>query len=212
LAVLPRPPFVYPIVDLALLEGRSAAGIVALLAEAGAAVIQLRAKRASDRLLLAEARGAVAAAHRHGALLVVNDRPDVAVLAGADGVHVGQDDLDPALVRPLLPEGALLGLSTHDAGQVARADAAPVDYVAVGPVFPTSSKERPDPVVGPELLRTARSLTRRPLVAIGGIHAGNAAAARAAGADGVAVISALLRAADPGAAFRELQAALQGGA
>ena len=202
----------YPIVDLGLLEGRSAAGVVERLAEAGAALIQLRAKGAGDRSFLDEARRAVEAAHRHGALLVVNDRPDVALLAMADGVHVGQDDLDPALVRPLLPAGALLGLSTHNVAQIAEADTSPVDYVAVGPVFPTSSKEKPDPVVGPGLLRTARSLTRRPLVAIGGIHAGNAAAARAAGADGVAVISALLQAADPGAAFRELVAALGGGA
>ena len=154
------------------------------------------------------ARDAVAAAHAAGALLVVNDRPDVARLAGADGVHVGQDDLAPADVRALLP-GGIVGVSTHDRAQLAAAASSGADYVAVGPVFATTSKARPDPVVGLELLRAARGLTRAPLVAIGGITAENAADVIAAGADGVAVIGALLQAPDPGEAFRRLDAALR---
>jgi thiamine-phosphate pyrophosphorylase len=211
LASLPPSPFVYPIVDVAALAGRSAAEVVTALAAAGATLIQIRAKAAGDAELLRVARGAVEAAHRQGARLIVNDRPDVAVLAGADGVHLGQDDLDPVLARRVLPKGSLVGVSTHDPGQVARAADAPVDYVAVGPVFPTSSKERPEPVVGLDLIRLARSRTRLPLVAIGGVHAGNAAAVRDAGADGIAVIAALLQASDPAEAFRALRAALAGG-
>jgi thiamine-phosphate pyrophosphorylase len=198
-------------VDVALLRGRPVGEVVRSLAEAGAEIVQLRAKGLPDRDLLRAAREAVEAAHGVGARLIVNDRPDVALLCGADGVHVGQDDLDPVLVRRILPN-ALVGFSTHDAAQVAIADALPVDYIAVGPVFATTSKERPDPVVGPALLVEARRLTRRPLVAIGGIQASNVGEVRAAGASGLAVLSAVLGAPDPGAAFRALRSALDAGA
>jgi thiamine-phosphate pyrophosphorylase len=154
------------------------------------------------------ARDAVAAARAAGALLVVNDRVDVALLAGADGVHLGQDDLRPEDARRLLPAGALIGVSTHDRAQVEEAAASGADYVAVGPVFATATKERPDPVVGLELVRWARGRVGVPLVAIGGITAGRAAEVAAAGADGLAVVSAIAGAPDPAEAFRRIRARL----
>jgi thiamine-phosphate pyrophosphorylase len=181
---------------------------VAALARGGARVLQLRAKRLSDRDLLEAVRGAVDAARREGGLLIVNDRPDVALVAGADGVHLGQDDLAPRDARRLLGPGTLLGLSTHTLEQVAVAASEPVDYVAFGPVFPTTTKDAVEPAVGTEGLRRARALTRLPLVAIGGITEANVSEVVEAGADGVAVISALLRAADLSAAARGFQAAL----
>jgi thiamine-phosphate pyrophosphorylase len=207
-ARLPPPPFVYPIVDAGLVSPARVPELVAALAAAGARLIQLRAKGLVDRVLAEAARAAVAAAHAGGALLIVNDRPDVARIAGADGVHVGQDDLDPADVRRLLPAGAIVGVSTHDPAQLAAAARTDADYVAVGPVFPTTTKERPDPVVGLGFVRAARAALDRPLVAIGGIAAGNARAVVEAGADGLAVASAVCAARDPAAAFREIRRAL----
>jgi thiamine-phosphate pyrophosphorylase len=187
--------------------GRGRVGeMVSALARAGARLLQLRAKALGGRALLECARDAVLAAHAAGALLIVNDRPDVARIAEADGVHVGQDDLAPADARRILGPAAIVGVSTHDLTQAAAA--ADVDYVAVGPVFATASKERPDPVVGLALVRTARAALRGPLVAIGGITADNAREVADAGADGLAVISALLRAPDPAGAFRHLQSLL----
>ncbi len=161
-----------------------------------------------ERLTLA--RRAVAAAHAHGMALVVNDRADVARIVEADGVHVGQDDLPVDALRAVLGPGPIVGVSTHSWEQVAAvlATAAAVDYVAVGPVFPTRTKENPDPVVGLELVRRARAATRLPLVAIGGITRGNARAVVEAGADGVAVISDLLGAPDLERAAAELRAAV----
>jgi thiamine-phosphate pyrophosphorylase len=205
---LPRPPFLYPIVDLGALGTRAVGAAVAALARGGARLIQFRAKGVPDRRLLGLAREALAAARGAGALLLVNDRPDVARILGADGVHLGQDDLEPGDVRGLLPEGALVGLSTHNLEQLRRAAEQPVDYLALGPVFPTRSKAPPDPVVGLETLRQARALTDRPLVAIGGITRGNAPDVVAAGADGVAVISDLLAVEDLETAVREFLAGL----
>lgn len=174
----------------------------------GARVVQMRAKDLPDRALLALAREGVAAARARGALLIVNDRPDVALLAGADGVHLGQEDLAPRDARLALPAGALLGLSTHDDGQVEAAAGEPVDYVAIGPVFPTRTKTDARPTVGLDGVRSARARTRLPLVAIGGITADNARAVIEAGADGVAVLSAVLAGDDVEAAVRRLRAAV----
>ena len=205
---LPPRPFLYPIVDVAALGERAVGSAVAALAAGGAKVVQFRAKGLSDRRFLDLAAEALAAAHAGGAALIVNDRPDVALILGADGVHLGQDDLDPRAVRPLLPPGALLGVSTHNLEQVERAAGAPVDYLAIGPVFPTRSKAAPDPVVGLEMVRKARALVTGSLVAIGGITEENARSVVDAGADGVAVISALLSQADLAAAGRRFAAAL----
>jgi thiamine-phosphate pyrophosphorylase len=210
-AGLPPPPFLYPIVDVAALGGRSVGEAVSALAAAGVRLLQLRAKDVTDRALLALAREAVAAAHAGGARLLVNDRADVARIVGADGVHVGQEDLSPADARAVLGSEAVIGVSTHDLDQLRRAMAEPVDYVALGPIFATASKAHPDPVVGLETLRAARGIATRPLVAIGGITRARSADVARAGAEGVAVISDLLKADDLAAAVAEFEAALAQG-
>ena len=125
--------------------------------------------------------------------LIMNDRADLCLAADFDGVHIGQDDLSPESVRGIIGSGRWLGVSTHNPEQIKQADRTSADYLAIGPVFSTSSKAKPDPVVGLEGVRQARELTRKPLVAIGGITRANAASVIEAGADSVAVISDLLR-------------------
>jgi thiamine-phosphate pyrophosphorylase len=174
----------------------------------GARVVQVRAKALPDGALLALALEAVAAARAEGGLVIVNDRPDIALLAAADGVHLGQDDLLPRDARGLLGPGALVGLSTHDDRQVEAAADDPVDYVAIGPVFATRTKPDSRLPVGLEGVRSARPRTRRPLVAIGGITVDNARAVIDAGADGIAVLSAVLADRDVEAAVRRLRAAI----
>jgi thiamine-phosphate pyrophosphorylase len=162
------------------------------LAAAGCTLLQYRNKSNNARQMLDHARelkGRIGATAR----LIMNDRADLALVAGFDGVHVGQDDLSPESVRRIIGPDRWLGVSTHNPEQLAVADKTSADYLAIGPVFSTSSKERPDPVVGLEGVRAARQLTRKPLVAIGGITRGNAASVIEAGADSVAVISDLLR-------------------
>jgi thiamine-phosphate pyrophosphorylase len=125
--------------------------------------------------------------------LIMNDRADLCLAADFDGVHIGQDDLSPESVRGIIGSGRWLGVSTHNPEQIKQADRTSADYLAIGPVFSTSSKAKPDPVVGLEGVRQARELTRKPLVAIGGISRANAASVIESGADSVAVISDLLR-------------------
>ncbi|HEX8282560.1 MAG TPA: thiamine phosphate synthase [Pyrinomonadaceae bacterium] len=190
-------PKLYPITDRRL-SGLSHAEQVARLCEGGARLVQLREKHLSPREFYAEAAEAVKVAHSFGTKLVINDRADVALAVGADGVHVGQDDMPPGAARAVLGAGACVGFSTHNVAQAVEAAALPISYVAVGPVFATSSKENPDPVVGLEGLRRVRAgISAVPLVAIGGITAATARAVLEAGADSVAVIGALLSAADP---------------
>jgi thiamine-phosphate pyrophosphorylase len=131
-------------------------------------------------------------------MVFVNDRPDVAVLAGADGVHIGQEDLGIEQTRTVVGPDFRVGVSTHNLEQFEAAAASSADYIAVGPVFSTSTKANPDPVVGIEFLRLVRLLTKKPIVAIGGITLERAAEVLEAGADSVAVISDILRAPDPG--------------
>ncbi len=164
---------------------------------AGVRLLQLRDKHASPRQLLEKSRAIAEAVCPQGALFFVNDRPDVANLAGASGVHVGQHDLNPEQARAALGEEQFVGVSTHNLDQFAVAAATSADYIAVGPVFETRTKANPDPVVGAELIRRARSLTDKPVVAIGGITLQRAPEIIAAGADCVAVISDILLAADP---------------
>jgi len=209
-AALPAAPFAYPIVDAGRLRGRDPAFVVDSLARAGARLIQLRVKGLSDRRWLAMAGAALAAAHASGAHLVVNDRADIARIAGADGLHVGQEDLTGTDARTVVGPGVLLGVSTHNLEQLGAAATEAVDYLAIGPVFPTRTKDNPDPVVGLEMVRRARAATPRPLVAIGGITRANARSVVEAGADGVAVISDLLDAPDLARAFTELAAAIRG--
>ncbi|MCU0242664.1 MAG: thiamine phosphate synthase [Vicinamibacteria bacterium] len=209
---LPARPFLYPIVDVDQLAGRRLEDIIAPLCAAGARILQLRAKHVqNDREILSLACEAVRLAHRHDALMIINDRPDVAALSGADGVHLGQDDLAPEEARAILPSGAIVGRSTHSIEQLTRAAREAADYLAIGPVFATRSKESPDPEVGVCLLSAARAVTDKPLVAIGGIDLENCAAVVAAGIDGIAVIKALMAAQDLGDTARRFQARMRPG-
>jgi len=166
------------------------------LAEAGVELIQYRNKKASSRELLRVAQALSGLARSRNFRFVVNDRADIALLAGAGGVHVGQEDMPVEAARRVCGPGCWVGVSTHNLEQLRAAAGTTADYIAVGPVFSTESKANPDPVVGVELVRQARALTTKPLVAIGGITAELAAEVYAAGADSVAVISDLARAAD----------------
>jgi len=208
---LPAPPFLYAIVDVGLLGERRVGEAVTALVRGGVRILQLRAKAVSDRTLVELAREALAAARGGAALLLVNDRPDVVRIVGADGVHLGQDDLTPADARTVLGPQAIVGVSTHSLEQLRRAASQPVDYVAVGPVFPTSTKANPDPVVGLAFVREARELLAQPLVAIGGIRPDNARAVVHAGADGLAVLSALLGSRDLGATAERFHHQMRGG-
>jgi len=165
--------------------------IVRMLLDGGASLIQLRDKEASGRELLDQAIACLKLTREAGATLIINDRVDVALTAGADGVHLGQDDLSVEEAREILGEDKIIGVSTHSIDQFRAALETSANYIAVGPVYPTMTKENPAPVVGLELVREARKLTDRPLVAIGGINLGRAPEVIASGADCVAVISAL---------------------
>jgi thiamine-phosphate pyrophosphorylase len=156
----------------------------------GVTLLQYRNKSGNARLLLEQAR-ALKAAVGGQASLIMNDRADLCCAAGFDGLHVGQDDLSPESARRIIGKERWLGVSTHNPDQLREADLTSADYLAIGPVFSTISKENPDPVVGLEGVRRARELTAKPLVAIGGITRANARLVLEAGADAVAVISDL---------------------
>ncbi len=162
------------------------------LATGGATLLQYRNKSGDARQMLEQA---LELRRRLGpnVKLIMNDRADLCLAAGFDGVHVGQDDLSPESARKVIGESLWLGVSTHNPEQVQEADATSADYIAVGPVFPTTSKEKPDLVIGLDGVRRARQLTRKPLVGIGGITRANCRWVIEAGADAVAVISDLLR-------------------
>jgi thiamine-phosphate diphosphorylase len=172
---------------------------------AGVRVVQLRDKPAMGGALLREAQALTALCHQHGALLIVNDRADVAVAAGADGVHVGQDDLPLAAARHVVGDDLLVGVSASFVDEVVAAERAGADYVGFGAMFPTPTKENAE-YAGPALLAEARRRTRLPLVAIGGITVENAGQVMAAGPDLLAVVSAVSAAPRPGVAARELLA------
>lgn len=187
--ILPR---LYPITD-ARSSGLSHAEQVLRLSRGGASLIQLREKHLSGREFFREAEAALRQAREAGVRLIINDRVDLALALGADGVHLGQDDLPPESARRLLGEQAVIGFSTHNLEQAMAAARLPIDYLALGPIFATSSKDSPDPVVGLDGLRRVReAVPALPLVAIGGITQENALQTLAAGADSLAVISALL--------------------
>jgi len=191
--VLPR---LYVILDAALLT-HPETQIAASLAEAGVRLLQYRNKQAPARELLEKSRSLAEKLLPWQVTFIVNDRADVAALAGANGVHVGQDDLAVESARQIVGPSSIVGVSTHNLEQFAAAAATSADYIAIGPVFETGTKANPDPVVGTEMIRAARRLTDKLIVAIGGITLERAAEAMAAGADSLAVISDILRAADP---------------
>ncbi len=174
-----------------------------ILAESGVKIIQYRAKDLCSRDLFEHSRQIASLSRRIPFRFVVNDRADIAVLSGAGGVHVGQEDLEVEMARRICGGSLWVGVSTHSLEQVERAIRTSADYIAVGPIFPTTTKANADPVVGVELIRRARSLTDKPLVAIGGITRERAGEVYRAGADCVAVASDLLSAAYPAARARE---------
>jgi thiamine-phosphate pyrophosphorylase len=191
--MLPR---LYPVIDPALLPGPGdqasrVARFARELARAGATLIQYRNKTGSGRQMLSDARELRRALGRE-IRLIMNDRADLCLAAGFDGVHVGQEDLSPESARLVVGERLWVGVSTHSVEQVREADKSSADYLAIGPVFATASKQNPDPVVGLEGVRAAHAATRKPLVAIGGITRVNAASVIEAGADSVSVISDLV--------------------
>lgn len=187
-----RLPRVYPITDTRI-SGLSHAEQVARFADGGATLVQLRDKHASPSQFYEQAKAALEVAQTHGVQLIINDRVDIALAVGATGVHLGQDDLPPEAARHLIGEGAVIGYSTHSLSQLQQATKLPVDYLAIGPIFQTSTKENADPVVGWAGLRACReAVGDRQLVAIGGITTTNAFEVISAGADSVALISGLL--------------------
>ncbi len=201
--ILPR---LYAIIDVSCFATpmRSTAAIVEYareLAAGGATLVQYRNKAGCAREMMRNARE-IRRALGDDVTLIMNDRADLCLAAAYEGVHVGQDDLSPEGARAIIGPSGMLGVSTHNLEQVRNADSGPADYIAFGPVFSTSSKQRPDPVVGLGGLRAARAATRKPLVAIGGITRANARSVVEAGADSVAVIADLL--ASPRKAAEEL--------
>ncbi|MGC2324542.1 MAG: thiamine phosphate synthase [Terriglobales bacterium] len=190
--MLPR---LYPIIDPALLADGQASRVADFareLVEGGATLLQYRNKSGNGRQMLTDARELRRAMGRE-IRLIMNDRADLCLATGFDGVHVGQDDLSPESARMVVGDGLWMGVSTHSVAQVIEADKTSADYIAIGPVFATASKQNPDPVIGLEGVRAARAATRKPLVAIGGITRGNCVSViQAGGADSVAVISDLV--------------------
>jgi thiamine-phosphate pyrophosphorylase len=186
-------PRLYAIVDAsAVRDPEGLCARVGGLIAGGVTLIQYRNKTGNAREMLAHARELKRVAGA-SVKLIMNDRADLCLGAGFDGVHLGQDDLSPEGVRKVIGDQLWLGISTHNPQQVAQADQTTADYIAVGPVFATTSKSTPDPVIGLEGVRQARALTRKPLVVIGGITRATCREVIAAGADSVAVISDLLR-------------------
>jgi thiamine-phosphate pyrophosphorylase len=200
-------PTLYLVTDPELARGRALVDVVAAAVRGGVTLVQLRDKHASGRALLETARALKAVLDPLGVPLIVNDRADVAHAAGA-GCHVGQSDLPGAAARAIVGPDAILGVSLEEVVDLRGLDPAVVDYIAYGPYAATATKADAGRPVGPDGLAAVAKQTLLPLVAIGGIDADNAASAVRAGADGIAVVSAIMSAADPEAASRELRAAI----
>jgi len=187
-----RLPKIYPITDPEI-SGLTHCEQVELLIAGRAKIIQLRDKNASPRDFYTSAKDALDVTRKHHVPLIINDRVDVALALGADGVHLGQDDLPPEKARLVLGDDAIIGFSTHSVEQAARAAKFPVDYIAIGPIFTTRSKRDPDAEVGLRGIEKVRQVIgTMPLVAIGGITGETLASVLAAGADSAAMIGALL--------------------
>jgi thiamine-phosphate pyrophosphorylase len=196
-------PRVYPILDTESLEARGVPleTVAAAFLDGGAGILQIRHKRHWTRSTFEAAETVARLCREAGALCIVDDRADIAMLLDA-GLHLGQDDLDPRDARRLMGPDPIIGFSSHNRPQLCEGGGKPVDYLALGPIFATSSKLRPGPVVGLEELQRSRSLIDKPLVAIGGITLENAEAVWRAGADSVAVIASLLPAAPSATSLR----------
>lgn len=185
-------PKFYPILDpeIAARHGVDPVTAAEQILEGGAQILQFRHKGFFLREVLAQLERVAELCHDAGVLFVVNDRADLAAITGA-ALHLGQDDLTPSAARKVVGTTSIIGFSTHNEHQLRAAAAEPANYLALGPIFGTSSKNNPDPVVGINELRRLRPLTGRPLVAIGGITSTNASSVLAAGADSVAIIGDL---------------------
>jgi len=195
-------PTLYVILDAALLPSDPIELTKSLLS-AGARQFQYRNKTSSSRELLHASQALCLTVRQQSGMFVVNDRADIARLAGATGVHLGQNDLSVTAAREVLGSDCVIGLSTHNLQQFEAAVESGADYIAVGPIFATGSKTNPDPVVGVDFVRQARKLTRKPIVAIGGITAERAQEVLDAGADSIAVIRDILSAKNPTARVRQ---------
>ena len=182
--------------------------LAAAFVAGGARFLQVRAKQLASGELLEVSRAIAAVVHERGGIVIVNDRADIARLAGADGVHLGQDDLSPSGARRILGPGALIGCSTHTAAQIEEAARQPIDYLAIGPIFGTQSKRTGYEPVGVSMVRQAVQ-TGLPVVAIGGITLASAPSVIEAGASAVAIISDLLASDDPGGRAREYTSRLE---
>jgi thiamine-phosphate pyrophosphorylase len=202
----PFDPRLYLVTDRGLAAGRSVEEIVASAVRGGVTAVQAREKRLPTPDFVAAALRLKLLLARSGAPLIINDRIDVALAAGAAGVHLGQSDASPSEARRLLGPEAIIGLSVETMDQVRAAEGENIDYLGVSPIFTTPTKTDAGPGWGIEGLRRLRAATRLPLVGIGGISAANAAAVLEAGADGIAVVSAIMSAPDPETAARELRA------
>ncbi|MGD9631168.1 MAG: thiamine phosphate synthase [Pyrinomonadaceae bacterium] len=198
-------PQIYPITDVGI-SGLAHNAQARALAGAGCRFLQIRDKQATSRELYEEVLRSIGEMRPVGGKVIVNDRVDIAMAAGADGVHLGQSDLSPADARKLMGEAAIIGFSAHSVEQARRALALPIDYLAIGPIFDTRTKADPDPTVGVEMIRQVRlAIGEMPLVAIGGINSGDLQDVLEAGADSAAIISGLAGAsAGIGARFQEL--------
>jgi thiamine-phosphate diphosphorylase len=202
----------YVIIDPDACGGRDAVDIARQALEGGAAMLQWRDKRREKGDQLPDALAIRELCASHGALFIVNDHVDLALAVGADGVHLGQHDLPVELVRPLVPPGFVIGVSTNNADEARAAQERGASYVAVGSVFPTASKEpERTRAASPERVREVKAAVGVPIVAIGGINASNVQQVVAAGADAVAVISAVCSAGDPRAAAAELARLIERG-
>ena len=206
----------YGIVDPQIAKGRSLASLARAAAEGGATILQFRAKDADTRSMVAEARAIVAALEGTGVPLLVNDRVDVALASGAQGVHLGREDMLPVDARRLLGQGAVIGATVKNEADLVSLVGAPIDYACIGGVFATSHKDNPDPPVGLEGFAVLREKARMmlgalPVGAIAGITVANAGSLRLAGADGIAVIGAIFAGYDPALASAELLAAFRSG-
>lgn len=200
-------PKIYPITDTRI-SGLSHAAQVERLIAGGATLIQLREKHASPREFYEAAKEALQTARAHGVKLIINDRVDIALALGADGVHLGQDDLPPDHARRILGPRAIIGFSTHSVRQAVGAIKLPIDYIAIGPIFTTKTKENPDEVVGIGGLKEVRAaIDEFPLVAIGGITSENFSNVLGAGADSAAIVSGILS--NPGGISAKMAAFLK---
>lgn len=186
-------PALYAILDASQSVANDAS-LARSLGDAGVELIQIRDKKARTREIYDASKKLVEALDPSRVRVIVNDRPDIAAIIGAGGVHVGQEDLPVGAARRICGSARWIGVSTHNLEQLREADRTSADYIAVGPIYQTATKKNPDPVVGLELLRAAREITKKPLVAIGGITIESAEAVYRAGADSVAVVRDLISA------------------